>query len=287
MNPLLHAPRVLVFDSGVGGLSVLREIQQRLPACEFIYASDNEAFPYGTKLETELIARVDKVLHTLLQTYTVDIIVVACNTASTLTLPHIRSHFSQPIVGVVPAIKPAAARSRSKVIGLLATPATIARPYTHELIREHASDCTVISVGSSELVQMAEQKLRGQAISMTELAKVLEPFLADTQPETHDKQIAQQLDTLVLACTHFPLLSAEIRQLLPDTVDFIDSGEAIARRVEFLLGEHFGWRQAELVAPTAPANAHLALFTRDNDAVKQLHLPLAEMGIYRVDILSV
>src|SRR5690606_39454843 len=176
MNRLGHLPRILVFDSGVGGLSILREIQERLPACEFIYASDNAAFPYGTKPEDELVERVDHVLHQLLKTYAADIVVVACNTASTLALPHIRSHFNQPIVGVVPAIKPAAARSRTKVIGLLATPATIARAYTQELIREHASDCMVVSVGSSELVHMAEQKLRGQVISLTEMTKILAPF---------------------------------------------------------------------------------------------------------------
>lgn len=287
MNPLMHAPRVLVFDSGVGGLSVLREIQQRLPACEFIYASDNEAFPYGTKPEVELIARVDCVLQQLLHKYPVDIIVVACNTASTLTLPHIRSHFTQPIVGVVPAIKPAAARSRSKIIGLLATPATIARTYTNELIRDHASDCSVISVGSSELVFMAEQKLRGHAVDLSELAKILAPFTTSAQDQPADEPQSSKIDTLVLACTHFPLLGEEIKQLLPIGVDLIDSGEAIARRVEFLLGEHFGWRQVELMEPAATNDAHLALFTKDTEAVAQLRQPLAAMGINRIEILTV
>src|SRR5690606_12835146 len=136
MNSIIRAPRILVFDSGVGGLSILRELQRKLPLCEWTYASDNEAFPYGIKSETELTERVDQVLHGLLQIRAADMIVVACNTASTLTLPHIRRRFSQPIVGVVPAIKPAAARSRSKVIGLLATPATVTRPYTQELIQQ-------------------------------------------------------------------------------------------------------------------------------------------------------
>jgi glutamate racemase len=107
MTSIVRTPRVLVFDSGVGGLSVLHEIQRRLPVCEFIYASDNEAFPYGIKSEDELITRVDKVLRQILASHPVDIIVIACNTASTVALPHIRNHFAQPIVGVVPAIKPA------------------------------------------------------------------------------------------------------------------------------------------------------------------------------------
>ncbi|HEX7762179.1 MAG TPA: glutamate racemase, partial [Cellvibrio sp.] len=133
---LTQTPSILVFDSGVGGLSVAREIQQRLPQVSLVYASDNAFFPYGTKGEAELIARVDLVIRTLLDRYAVDILVIACNTASTLALPHLRSQLSLPIVGVVPAIKPAATQSKTGVIGLLATPATVARPYTHELIRE-------------------------------------------------------------------------------------------------------------------------------------------------------
>ena len=141
-----QAPRILVFDSGVGGLSVAREIQQRLPLNPLVYASDNAFFPYGTKGETELIARVDVVIGELLLRYPAEILVIACNTASTLTLPHLRSKLNVPIVGVVPAIKPAALMSKTGVIGLLATPATVARPYTHELIREYAANCRVISL---------------------------------------------------------------------------------------------------------------------------------------------
>src|SRR5690606_38999191 len=146
------------------------------------------------KDEAELISRVDRVLMQVLKNHPVDIIVVACNTASTVALPHIRSHFSQSIVGVVPAIKPAAIRSRSKVIGLLATPATVSRSYTQKLIREHAGECIVIKVGSSELVQMAEQKLRGEQISVERLAEILAPF--------HDHADTEKMDALILACTH-------------------------------------------------------------------------------------
>jgi glutamate racemase len=274
MGPLNGTPRILVFDSGVGGLSILAEIRQRLPACQFIYASDNAAFPYGVKSEAELVARVDQVLHALLARHPADILVMACNTASTLTLPHIRSRFSQPIVGVVPAIKPAAARSRSKVIGLLATPATIARPYTQALIDEHAAQCQVIRVGSSDLVRMAEACLRGQTPDPEALAHILAPFKA---PE------AQKLDTLVLACTHFPLLRQFLAPLLPG-VDLVDSGEAIARRVEYLLGEHFGLRQEELTRNNA--SEHLALFTRNGADVEALRQPLANFAIEQLQVLS-
>ena len=277
MNTIQHTPRILVFDSGVGGLSVMREIQQRLPDCQYLYASDNAAFPYGTKSEDELIARVDKVLHALLQHIEqsygpVDIIVVACNTASTLTLPHIRSHFTQPIVGVVPAIKPAAIHSATKVIGLLATPATVARPYTYDLIRQYAANCTVISVGSSELVHLAEQKLRGETIALERIAAIIAPFV--TAPR------AAELDTLVLACTHFPLLHDELRQCLPGTIQFIDSGEAIARRVAFLLHQQPPVSRADL------RHCHLALFTKATREVELLRAALSNFSLEKVDIVA-
>lgn len=263
-------PRILVFDSGVGGLSIAREIQQKLPNVPLIYASDNAFFPYGTKGEVELIARVDKVFHKLTERYPIDIIVVACNTASTLTLPHIRSHFSQPIVGVVPAIKPAAAQSESRVIGLLATPATVARPYTLNLIREYAADAEVISVGSSELVLLAEQKLRGEQIAPQQIQAMLQPFF--------DHPHGSKMDRLVLACTHFPLLRAELQAQFPEQVKLIDSGEAIARRVVSLLGEtQFPESKPE----------HLAVFTKALPAVAELKPQLVQFGIYDLDILEI
>lgn len=279
MNSIIRAPRILVFDSGVGGLSILRELQRKLPLCEWTYASDNEAFPYGIKSETELTERVDQVLHGLLQIRAADIIVVACNTASTLTLPHIRRRFSQPIVGVVPAIKPAAARSRSKVIGLLATPATVTRPYTQELIQQFAADCTVIRLGSSELVEIAEQKLGGEAPSLARLQEILAPMQQHPQ--------ASQMDTLVLACTHFPLLRDELRQVLPEHLEFIDSTEAIARRVEFLLVEQFGFTSDALRVPALEPQQNLALFTRDTPAVQRLRQPLSHFNLKQLTFVTV
>lgn len=269
-NPNPRTPRILVFDSGVGGLSIVHEIQKKLPAIPLIYASDNAFFPYGTKGEAELIARVDVVFHKLTETYPVDIIVVACNTASTLALPHIRSHFSQPIVGVVPAIKPAAVLSKSKVIGLLATPATVARPYTHNLIREHAPDAEIISIGSSELVQIAEQKLRGEHISAAQLKPILQPFF--------DHPHGNDMDALVLACTHFPLLRDELAAQFPSHVQLIDSGEAIARRVVSLLGD----RQFDEQTPE-----HIAVFTKASPAIEALQPQLIQFGIHNLDILDV
>lgn len=268
--PQNSPPRILVFDSGVGGLSIVREIQKKLPFASLVYASDNAFFPYGTKGEAELIARVDAVLHRILASYPVDIIVVACNTASTLALPHIRGHFTQPVVGVVPAIKPAAAQSKSQVIGLLATPATVARPYTHNLIREYAPNADVIAVGSSELVQLAEHKLRGGNVSSEELKIILQPFFDHTR--------GHEMDILVLACTHFPLLRDEIAAQFSPEVQLIDSGEAIARRVVSLLAAHNFSEQA-------PEN--IALFTKASPAVDALSPQLAQFGIHTINIVDI
>jgi glutamate racemase len=266
------APRILVFDSGVGGLSVAREIQQRLPLNPLVYASDNAFFPYGTKGETELIARVDQVISELLLRYPADILVIACNTASTLTLPHLRSKLSLPIVGVVPAIKPAALMSQSGVIGLLATPATIARPYTHELIREYAPNCAVISLGSSELVQIAEQKLRGEPIDTAAIGHIANELMRGED--------AAKMDVLVLACTHFPLLKDELAQHLPASLRLIDSGEAIARRVEFLLAD-------SVEPPAGHVPEHIAVFTKATAAAEQLAPALTGFGIYQQAYLDI
>lgn len=270
-------PRLLVFDSGVGGLSIVAEIQRRLPGCTLIYASDNAAFPYGTKGEDELVTRVDQVLHRLIEHSRPDVVIVACNSASTLALPHIRAHFQEPIVGVVPAIKPAAMLSRSRVIGLLATPGTISRPYTHELIRTFAADCTVISLGSSELVRMAEAHLRGQTPSPAALTDILSPLLA------HER--AEQMDTVVLACTHFPLLKPQLQAVLGPEIALVDSGEAIARRVAYWL-DALGMDEQGLRTRQDPP-AHSALFTAGGTEVDRLKSTLSTFGIEYCAVLDV
>ena len=222
--PAPSAP-VLIFDSGVGGLSILADVAAALPHLPLVFACDNAFFPYGTKTETELLDRVDAVLQALISKLQPQLVVIACNTASTVALPRLRSRYAIPIVGVVPAIKPAAQQSHNKVIGLLATPATVQRPYTDELIREFAGDCTVIKVGSRELVQLAEDKLRGLPIHVEQVRAILAPFFVDP---------ARTPDTIVLGCTHFPLLRDELTAAAAQPVQWVDSGAAIARRVASL-----------------------------------------------------
>ena len=263
-------PRVLVFDSGVGGLTILQAIHQRFPQCSLFYGCDNAAFPYGTKDEGELLERVDLAVHQMQAATDADIIVVACNTASTIALSLIRQRFSMPIIGVVPAIKPAAKLSQSKVIGLLATLGTIRRDYTGHLINAFASDCEVVSLGSPELVEMAEAKLRGGTISQALLESIMIPF-------THNPEI----DTVVLACTHFPLLQPELQQMFPDVLHWVDSGEAVAHRVAHWIDE-LGLGEI-LTSPQAPS----AYFTQAGDDVQSLLPSLSDFGIQSVNYLDI
>lgn len=219
--------KLLIFDSGVGGLSIFNAVRARLSGLTIDYVSDNASFPYGTKTESELVQRVSLVLHALEKKLAPDLIVVACNTASTVALPKIRDTLKTGVVGVVPAIKPAAERSDSKVIGLLATPGTVARDYTRQLMDEFAADCDVISVGSSELVRIAEAKLYGENVSAEDISSILAPFA--------EHPLATKLDTMILGCTHFPLLIEELKAAFFKPVTWIDSGAAIATRVETLL----------------------------------------------------
>ena len=214
--------RIIVFDSGVGGLSIWQAIQKRCPTLHCDYILDNAYFPYGELPESVLKSRVCQLLLPHIDKHTPRLIVIACNTASTLVLDNIRAATSIPVVGVVPAIKPAAQLSHSKRIGLLATPGTINRSYTQKLIEQFANDCDIVKIGSPELVHMAESALAGEHIDMAKLANILEPL----QPP---------LDRVVLGCTHYPLLRPYLKQILPEGMQLIDTGDAIAKRVDSLL----------------------------------------------------
>ncbi|WP_315316382.1 glutamate racemase [Pantoea vagans] len=220
-------PTVLVFDSGVGGLSVYDEVRQLLPDLHYLYAFDNAGFPYGEKSETFIVERVVAIVEAITQRYPLSLVIIACNTASTVSLPALRERFAFPVVGVVPAIKPAARLTRNGVVGLLATRATVRRPYTHELVSQFAGSCNIEMLGSAELVELAEAKLHGEEVALDEVRRIVQPWLRMAEPP----------DTVVLGCTHFPLLREELQQVLPEGTRLIDSGAAIARRTAWLL-EH-------------------------------------------------
>ena len=220
--------RILIFDSGVGNRPISAAINSFLPAAEMHLLSDTAFFPYGEKTDPELTERAQRVLDGALHQIAPDIVVLACNTLSTIALQTIRSSCAIPVVGVVPAIKPAAAASKSKVIGLLATPATIHREYTNQLIRDFASDCEVIKVGSTALVKMAERYVQDKAIDRDELREILKPLTDAVQ--------SSELDQVVLGCTHFPLLKTQIEEIM-NGVEVQDSSAAIGRQVCHILNQ--------------------------------------------------
>ena len=263
-------PLILVFDSGVGGLSILHEIKVLLPSAGFIYLSDNEAFPYGEMPEKKLVPRVNNLLREVVARYHPHLVVIACNTASTVALPSVRSALAVPVVGVVPAIKPAAIMSRTKTIALLATNATINRTYTLDLITQFAAGCRVIRVGSSALVKAAEAKLRGEALDGAALDDVISRLFKGAD--------GAALDTVVLGCTHFPLLVAELAARAPREVVWIDSGPSIAQRVRTLLPE-------ELSGEFWPAD--IAIFTKQTNDLLALAPALASYGFHQTVLVNV
>jgi len=269
-DPRPSVPSILTFDSGVGGLSVAAEIRKLLPGLRLIYASDHAFLPYGDKTEAQLIDRVPALLSVLEARFQPEIVVIACNTASTVVLPAVREALKAQIVGTVPAIKPAAALTKSKVIGLLGTPGTVRRTYTQDLIDEFASDCVCVRHGSVELVTLAEAKLRGERVSLEAVRAAVAPLFAQAHGE--------RIDVVVLACTHFPLLADELAAVSPPGVRFIDSGAAIARRVKTLLGP-------DRVLDQGPSPAGPAIVTR-GDNIAALEPALARFGFEPLEVLD-
>ncbi|MEN3971192.1 glutamate racemase [Sphingomicrobium sp. XHP0235] len=250
---------LLFFDSGIGGLSILEPTRALLPTAAIVYAADNAAFPYGTRTEAEIAARVPALLGRLVERVRPRLVTIACNTASTIALDHVRAALDVPVVGTVPAIKPAAERSRTRVIGVLGTQATVRQPYVDALASDFAGDCTVLRYGSPTLVELAERRLSGREISPDEVVTAAQPLF--------DQPGGEKLDTVVLACTHFPLVADWLRAAYP-AVTFIDGGEGIARRIATLT-EDQPWPDT-----TPPGRA---IFT--GPIPEGLAAPLARFGI--------
>lgn len=256
---------ILFFDSGVGGLSVLGPTLEMLPNAPIVYAADSAGFPYGTRSEAEIASRVPALLGRLVERFHPRLAVIACNTASTIALDHVRSALDLPVVGTVPAIKPAAAISESRVIGVLGTEATVRQPYVDDLAARFAKDCIIIRHGSPELVEIAEAKLAGDVIGIDTVRLALQPMISGGD--------GPKIDTIVLACTHFPLLADELHEALPQ-VNYVHGGHGIARRIAYLTREQL-W-------PDAPSKG-LMLFTSQTRIPS--HGTLERFGIGKVQIL--
>ncbi|WP_019173095.1 glutamate racemase [Pseudaminobacter salicylatoxidans] len=214
---------VLMFDSGIGGLTVLREARVLMPDRRFVYVADDAGFPYGDWEEEALRVRIVELFARLLEEHRPQIAVIPCNTASTLVLSDLRAAFPDtPFVGTVPAIKPAAERTRSGLVSVLATPGTVKRAYTRDLIQSFANECHVRLVGSQNLARMAEAYIRGRPLDDAAVLAEISPCFIE--------QEGKRTDIVVLACTHYPFLANVFRRLAPWPVDWLDPAEAIARR---------------------------------------------------------
>jgi glutamate racemase len=257
---------LLFFDSGIGGLSVLAPTRALLPRAPIVYVADSAGFPYGTKTEAEIAARVPALLGRLVERYGPRLVVIPCNTACTIALGEIRAALDLPVVGTVPAIKPAAAISESRVIGVLGTDATIRQPYVDRLSAEFASDCVVLRHGSARLVELAEASLRGDPGPTEDYAAALDGLF--------DQPGGDRLDTIVLACTHFPLVADKLAAVAPRPLTFVHGGDGIARRIAHLT-EGQDWPD---LAPPG-----IALFTGNEAVGPALAESLAAYGLTRID----
>ena len=255
------APTILVFDSGLGGLTVFREIKSARPDARYIYLADDAGFPYGQLDEDRLIERIIDVLGGAIGKYKPDLVVVACNTASTLALGELRTQFRVPFVGTVPAIKPACAQSVTKRVTVLGTQATVGREYTRALIREFALGCDVHLVGSPRLATYAEAELAGTPAADRAIATEIAGCFIEKD--------GRRTDTIVLACTHYPLLLERFRTTAPWPVTWLDPAPAIARRVADLM---------RVRTPADPPPPPQITFTSGRAPTSQLAAALARYG---------
>jgi glutamate racemase len=256
------APTILVFDSGLGGLTVFREVAKARPDARFLYVADDAFFPYGSHAEAELVARVTALMAELIDAHAPGLVVIACNTASVQVLAQLRARFQVPFIGTVPAIKPACAASVTRLVSVLGTEATVSREYTRALIRDFANGSAVTLVGSARLAAFAEAELKGAPVEDAAIAQEITPCFVEAE--------GRRTDTIVLACTHYPLLLSRFERLAPWPVNFMDPAPAIARRVVDLLGPPAG--------ADAPLRAQI-LFTSGPAPSAMLAAALARFGI--------
>ena len=215
-----------IFDSGVGGLSILKAIQQQLPNEDLIYIADSANAPYGDKA-VEFIQQRSLQLSEFLLKHHIKALVVACNTATTEAISYLRAQLSLPVVGVEPAIKPAAEQSKNNVIGILATHRTIQSERLQELISLYANQATIIPQACPGLVEAVENNRLDQQQTIYELL----------QRYTQTMQ-AKQVDTLILGCTHYPFISNHVREIMGEQVTILETGKPVATQLGKILMEN-------------------------------------------------
>jgi glutamate racemase len=257
---MAEAGPILVFDSGIGGLTVLRSARESLPRARFVYVADDAAFPYGGWEEAALTAHIVALMGELVAEYKPAAVVIACNTASTLVLPPLRERFSIPFVGTVPAIKPAAEQTKTGVVSVLATPGTMKRDYTRELIRSFAQSCHVRLVGAPDLAALAEAWVRGEPVDRNAIAEQIAPCFVEHE--------GRRTDIVVLACTHYPFLAGVMAEVAPWPVTWLDPAPAIARRLVTVLAGR-----------AVDGGENTARFTSNGDVPQPLARLLAANGL--------
>lgn len=267
MPDLPDTAPLLFFDSGIGGLSVLKAVQAVLPNAPIVFAADYAGLPYGTKTEAEIAARVPALLGRLVERYRPRLVTIACNTACTIALSHVRAALDVPVVGTVPAIKPAAELTQTGVIGLLGTAATVRQAYVDQLQADHAADMTLLRHAAPELVHAAEAKLRGLLVDPA--------VYADAMAGLRNQNAGDALDVTVLGCTHFPLVQEELLAASPG-MRFVDGASGIARRILNLMRDQI-W-------PVAPVPGTFVT-TGDIAALDTLRSALKSYGLIQIKSL--
>ncbi len=273
-RPRASAPRILVFDSGLGGLTVFSEVVRLRPEADYLYAADDAVFPYGALSQQALVDRVLPLMERLIARHRPDVVVIACNTASTAVLPPLRSRWPDlAFVGTVPAIKPASAASRTRRVSVLATPGTVEGDYTRDLVHSFADGCAVDLVGAPRLAALAEAAMRGEAVQDEDIAAEIAPAFVDRG--------GRRTDVVVLACTHYPLLLPRLERLAPWRVAFVDPAPAIARRVDAVLAErgHASVAAPGQREPVDQPDRGAVLFTSRREPGPALARVLAECGL--------
>ena len=262
MDIVRRAPRLLFIDSGLGGLTVLRAAWQAIPEAAVLFIADDAGFPYGSKCAGILTSRLVGAVQKELEGFKPDCIVLACNTASTIALRALRKAFPIPIVGTVPAIKPAAALTNSGLVSVLATPGTIAREYTRELIAQFGAGTQFTLVGAARLAELAEMSASGAAVEDDAITGEIAPCFVD-----HG---GVRTDVVVLGCTHYPLLLDKLDALAPWPVTWLDPAPAIARRIANVLAE-----QGHIVGVGAKRGSGVITFTSGRTPSESLFGPSA------------
>jgi glutamate racemase len=256
-----------IFDSGVGGLGIFNAIAQRLPHQDIIYIADNNNLPFGEKTTEQLQNITSKIVDFLVAQHDVKLVVAACNTASTSSLAYLREHFSVPIVGVVPVVKPACEQTKTKKVAILATPFTARSAYQQELIAKYAGDIQVLSIACPDLV------------GLVEAGELDSPLMVQKLKEYIDPAIQAGADVIGLACTHYPFVRKQIEQIVPSHVAIMDSNEAIARHVERLIA---GMPDQ----PVSGAGKHTFYVTKEPAKFQQVAQILLGCSIDKVSLAS-